>query len=182
MLRPIAWDLGRVSVWGRGELEGDVTLKASDIMTRKVITVGPDALVRDIAGVLSGHRISAVPICDAAGLPLGIVSEGDLMRPFGSANMLKRDWWLSLLAEGHDLAPEFVDYIATDHRSARALMSKPLVTASETTEIADLADLMISHGIKRLPIMRGGQIVGIVSRSDIVRSLVRAATKVARIA
>ncbi len=64
-----------------------------------------------IAKLLSDHGISAVPICGEQGQLLGMVSEGDLMRPFGQENALRRDWWLSLLAEGTELAPAFLDYI-----------------------------------------------------------------------
>jgi CBS domain-containing protein len=159
-----------------------MALKASDIMTRQVVTVGPEDIVKDIAAVLSGHDISAVPVCDEAGRMIGIVSEGDLMKPFGSANMLKRAWWLDLLAEGDDLAPDFLDYIKMDHRRARDLMTSPVVTASEDTLVSELADLMTDHRIKRLPIVRAGKLVGVVSRSDIVRTLVDPATKVARVA
>jgi CBS domain-containing protein len=159
-----------------------MALKASDIMTRQVVTVGPEDIVKDIAAVLTGHDISAVPVCDEAGRMIGIVSEGDLMKPFGSANMLKRAWWLDLLAEGDDLAPDFLDYIKMDHRRARDLMTSPVVTASEDTLVSELADLMTDHRIKRLPIVRAGKLVGVVSRSDIVRTLVDPATKVARVA
>jgi CBS domain-containing protein len=159
-----------------------MALEASDIMTRKVVTVGPDALVKDMASVLSVHGISAVPVCDEAGQLLGIVSEGDLMKPFGSANMLRRAWWLDLLAEGDALAPDFLDYIKTDHRSARDLMTSPVVTASEDTPVSELADVMTDHRIKRLPILRDDKLVGVVSRSDIVRMLAGSAPKAARVA
>jgi CBS domain-containing protein len=161
-------------------LEEEMALRASDIMTRDVMTVGPDAVVKDIAAALCRRNVSAVPVCGDAGTLLGIVSEGDLMQSFGSARISKRAWWLNLLAEGNDLAPEFVDYIATDHRCARDLMSKPVVTPLEDTPIAELADLMISHSIKRLPIMRAGKVVGVVSRSDIVRTLADPARKLTR--
>jgi CBS domain-containing protein len=116
-------------------------------MTRKVVAVEPEESVKTIAAALCGHDISAVPVCDASGVLLGIVSEGDLMRPFGAAKMLKRAWWLDLLAEGDELAPEFLAYIRTDHRCARDLMSSPVVTASEDTPVSELADLMTSHRI-----------------------------------
>jgi CBS domain-containing protein len=163
-------------------MEGDMALKASDIMTRKVVTVGPDDLVKDIAAVLSAHTISAVCVCDEAGRLLGIVSEGDLMQPFGSAKMLKRGWWLDLLAEGNDLAPDFLDYLKTDRRRASDLMSSPVVTASEDTPASELADLMTSHRIKRVPIMHAGKLVGVVARADIVRTLVDPAVKITRAA
>jgi CBS domain-containing protein len=163
-------------------MEGDMALKASDIMTRNVVTVGPEDLVKNIARVLSGHNISALPVCDETGRVIGIVSEGDLMRPFGSANMLKRAWWLDLLAEGDYLAPNFLDYINVDHRCARDLMTSPAVTASEDTPVPELADMMTNHRIKRLPIMRDGKLVGVVSRSDIVRTLADSAVKANRVA
>jgi CBS domain-containing protein len=100
-----------------------------------------------------------------------MVSEGDLMRPFSKAYQLKRDWWLALLAEGTDLAPNFVDYLRKEHRRARDLMTHPVITAAEDTDLGTLADMMTRHGIKRLPILRGGRLVGIVSRADVVRSI-----------
>ena len=94
------------------------------IMTRDVVTISPDATVREAADLLSKHAISAAPVCDEAGALLGIVSEGDLMRPFGSANSLRRNWWLDVLAEGEELAPDFVAYVAADNRRVRDLMTQ----------------------------------------------------------
>jgi CBS domain-containing protein len=81
-----------------------MSLIATDIMTREVITAHPDDTVAKIARVLCDHGISAVPICDAHGGVLGMLSEGDLIRPFGKEPASKRAWWLTLLAEGTDLA------------------------------------------------------------------------------
>ncbi|WP_419759669.1 CBS domain-containing protein [Acidisoma sp.] len=148
-----------------------MALVASDIMTRNVVTTTPDASVRDIAATLSEHEISAVPVCDEHGHVVGIVSEGDLMKPFGSANMMRRAWWLDLLAEGDELAPEFLNYVKMDHRLARDLMSSPVLTKSENTPVSELADVMTANRVKRLPILRAGKLVGVVSRSDIVRTL-----------
>jgi CBS domain-containing protein len=158
-----------------------MTLKASDIMTREVVTVGPDDLVKDIAAALCGRGVSAVPVCDEVAGLVGIVSEGDLMRPFGAEMMLKRAWWLDLLAEGENLSPAFLNYIRTDRRHARDLMSSPVITAKEDTPISELADLMMTHRIKRVPIMRAGKLVGVVSRSDIVRTLVDPVTTVSHV-
>jgi hypothetical protein len=81
-------------------------IDAASAMTRDVITVGPNARVAEVAAVLAKHDISAVPVCDGDGALLGILSEGDLMRPFGAANEMRRAWWLGILAEGTDLAPD----------------------------------------------------------------------------
>ncbi|GAB0119413.1 CBS domain-containing protein [Acidisoma sp. 7E03] len=152
-----------------------MSIDAADIMTRTVVTVGPDERVPEIARRLVAHGVSAVPVCDAAGHVLGMVSEGDLLRPFTKERALKRAWWLEVLAEGQDLAPEFKDYVSLDHRSARELMTTPVVTADEQTSLAELADLITAKQVKRLPILREGRMVGIVSRSDIVRALARGA-------
>jgi len=150
-----------------------MTPTAESIMTRDVVTARPEDSVAAVAKLLCDHGVSAAPVCDEQGRLLGMVSEGDLMRPFGQKNKLKRSWWLSLLAEGTGLAPEFLDYLRLDHRTVRTLMTSPVVTAPDDSGVPDLADLLIRHNIKRVPIVREGKLVGIVSRADIVRALAR---------
>jgi CBS-domain-containing membrane protein len=150
-----------------------MALTAADIMTRDVVIARPEDAVAKVAKLLADHEISALPICDEQGRVLGMVSEGDLMRPFGKENALKRAWWLNLLAEGTDLAPAFVDYIRLDNRIARDLMTVPVITANDGTAVPELADLLARHRIKRVPIVRDGKLVGIVSRADVVRALAR---------
>jgi CBS domain-containing protein len=146
-------------------------MNASQIMTRKVVTVSPSATAREVARCLADHHISAVPVVDDGGAVLGIVSEGDLM----SGTALDRDergaWWLEVLAEGERLAPEFLDYVRSGGKLARDLMVRPVITARETTPVAEVAKLIEQHRIKRVPITRDGVLVGIVSRADLVRAL-----------
>ena len=144
---------------------------AAAIMTRDVVTVGPDDTVARVAEVLTGHGISAVPVVEPDGSLIGMISEGDLMRPFGRESELRRDWWLNLIAEGTDLAEEFLDYIRVDRHRVRDLMSQNVVTATETASLPEIADLLSRHRIKRVPVLRAGKLVGIVSRADIVRAL-----------
>jgi CBS domain-containing protein len=146
-------------------------LNAADIMTRTVVSARPEDPVIKVAKLLSDHGISAVPVCDEQGRLLGMLSEGDLMRPFGQENALKRDWWLDLLAEGTDLAPVFLDYVRLDSRRAHDLMVTPVITAPDDATVPVLADLLARHRIKRVPIMHDGKVVGIVSRADVVRVL-----------
>jgi CBS domain-containing protein len=148
-----------------------MALCASDIMTRAVVTAAPEDSVGKIAKLLTFHDISAVPVCSGRGELLGMLSEGDLMRPFGKKNLLKRAWWLNLLAEGTDLAPAFVDYLRLDNRQASDLMVSPVVTAAESASLPEIADLLTVNRIKRVPIMNGIRLVGIVSRADIVRAM-----------
>lgn len=151
---------------------GQATMQteAGAVMTRNVVTAGPDDPAATIAKILSKNGISAVPVCDPTGRLLGMISEGDLLRPFGSKHNLKRDWWLGLLADGMSLAPEFLDYVREDHHPAKDLMTKDVITIKETTPLAEAADLMMEHKVKRLPVVRGGRIVGILSRADLVRA------------
>jgi CBS domain-containing protein len=145
--------------------------RALQIMTQNVVSVKPGDEIPSIAAVLAKHGISAAPVVDDNGKLLGIVSEGDLMRPFCGKTMARRTWWLDLLAEGERLAPEFLDYISADHHSAADLMTKNVITAEETTPIPEIADLLMAHKIKRVPILKEGRVVGIVSRADIVRAI-----------
>ncbi|HTQ71073.1 MAG TPA: CBS domain-containing protein [Acidocella sp.] len=148
---------------------------AATIMTRNVISVGPDAPVVAVAALLVKHGISAVPVVDKSGKLCGMISEGDLMKPFGVKVQARREWWLEMLAEGERLAPEFLAYISEDHHTAGNLMTRDLVTVTESATVPEVADLLIKNRIKRVPVVRDGAVVGIVSRADIVRTLARSA-------
>ena len=148
-------------------------LTAADIMTRKVISARPEDSVAKIARLLSDNDVSALPICDAQGAVIGMLSEGDLIRPFGSEHSSKRAWWLNLLADGTDLAPAFLECIKVENHPARDLMVSPVLTAAPDTSVPDLADVLATHRIKRLPIVENGKLVGIVSRADVVRAIAR---------
>jgi len=112
-----------------------------------------------------------VPVVDAAGAPVGMVSEGDLIGRDETDREARRDWWLTLLAEGGTLNADFVASLRASERSARDAMASPVVTVGEETEIGEVARLLTAHRIKRVPVLRDGQIVGIVSRADLVRAL-----------
>jgi CBS domain-containing protein len=146
---------------------------ATAVMTRDIYTVAPDDTIATVAKLLALHDISAAPVCDGSGALVGLVSEGDLLGPFTESNELKRAWWLSLLAEGSDLAPEFCEYVKQDHRQAKDVMTTPVITATETASLPELSDLLTRHRIKRVPIVRNGRMVGIVSRADLVRHMAR---------
>jgi CBS domain-containing protein len=146
-------------------------LDAASIMTRSVVTARPSNTVAQVARLLSENAISAAPVCDDSGAVLGMISEGDLMRPFVNTNVKRRAWWLTLLADGTDLAPEFVDYVRLDRYQIGDLMTRRVITASETTPVTELAERMVEHRIKRLPIVLGEKLVGIVSRADVIRAI-----------
>jgi CBS domain-containing protein len=146
-------------------------MKAAEIMTADVVSVGPDASTREVAKLLAARGISAVPVVDTAGAPIGMVSEGDLIGRDDAARQARRDWWLTLLAEGEELPPDFVATLKEPKHSASDVMSSPVVTIGESTELSAIAKLLTAHHVKRVPVVRDGRIVGIVSRADLVRAL-----------
>jgi CBS domain-containing protein len=148
-------------------------MDAADIMTRFVVSVLPDATMTEIAKTLAQHAISGVPVCEADGRLVGIVTEGDLVRPLMKSRERRRDWWLRHLAEGTDLAPEFVNYIKGGQACARELMRASVITAADTTSVGDIAEMMINNDIKRVPIVRDGKLAGIVTRADLVKTMAR---------
>lgn len=146
-------------------------MRAFEVMTRTVVSVSPETSTREVARTLVEHGISAVPVVDATGTPVGMVSEGDLMADIethGGAE--RRDWWLTLLAEGETLSPTFLETLGKTERPVRTVMRSPVITVDEHADLAEVATLLHGHNIKRVPVLRDGKVVGIVSRADIVRA------------
>ncbi len=144
---------------------------ARDLMTKELVTVAPETPVREIASTLLAHGISAVPVVDASGSPLGIVSEGDLIGRTDADRLARRDWWLMLVANAGPRDPDFLSRAHQDKICARDIMTAPVVTVSETTDVAEIARVLSTYHVKRVPILREGRIVGIVSRADLLRAL-----------
>jgi CBS domain-containing protein len=145
-------------------------LTVADVMTRDVVSVSTATPVSEIAGALAGKRISAVPVVGADGSLLGIVSEGDLIRRAEIGTQRRRSWWRKILA---DIDAEASDYVRAHGRKARHVMTPYVVTATEDMTLADVADVMEKRQLKRLPVARGNRLVGIVSRSDLVKAVAR---------
>jgi CBS domain-containing protein len=144
---------------------------ARDLMTRDVISVTPDTSTREVARTLLTHAISAVPVVDDGGRLVGMVSEGDLLGRAEEARLARRDWWLEILAEGEVLSPEFLSSLGGSPRKARDVMTAPVVRVAEDTEASEIARLLADYRIKRVPVMRDGHLVGIVSRADLLHAV-----------
>jgi len=145
-------------------------LTVADVMTRDVISVSTATPVSEIAGALACRRISAVPVVGADGSLIGIVSEGDLIRRAEIGTQRRRSWWRRLIA---DIEAEATEYVRTHGRKARHVMTRQVVTATEDMTLAEAADTMDTQRLKRLPVVRGSRLVGIVSRSDLVKVVAR---------
>ena len=142
-------------------------MKASDIMTVDVVTASPDDSVQSAVEAMLNYRISALPVVDSEGRVLGIVSEGDLMnRPESQTTHKQRSWWLRLLAGPVEQANDFLKVYGN---KVREVMTPSPVTATEDESPAEIAQKLERHGIKRVPIVRDGKLVGIVSRANLLR-------------
>jgi CBS-domain-containing membrane protein len=143
-------------------------MKAVDMMTSNVVTIAPDASVRDAAWTMLTQRISALPVVDGHGGLLGIVSEGDLLHRVEAGTERQRSWWSAFNASSEVLADE---YVRSHARKVSDVMTTTPVTVPPEASAADVADLMEKHGIKRVPVVSHDKLVGIVSRSDFLTAL-----------
>lgn len=144
-------------------------MKVSEIMTRGAITVGPETPLRELARLLTERQISGAPVVDAEGRCIGVVSEADILvkqlsRPV--SRRLPLEW---LLGESHDAA-ELRRRAAT---TAGEAMTSPPITIAPDRPIREAATIMVERDVNRLPVVSDARVVGIVTRSDLVRSYVR---------
>jgi CBS domain-containing protein len=145
-------------------------MNVSDVMVTDVITVKPEDSVRHTAALLLDRRISAAPVVKDGRL-VGIISEGDLMRRAEIGTERRRSWWLALLS-GPEVRAQ--DFIRAHAQKVADLMTRDVVTASEDMPLANVAELLERRGIKRVPILRDGRVVGIVSRRNLLQALAKA--------
>lgn len=138
-------------------------MKAADIMTKDVVTVGPDTEAAEVARLLLAYRISAAPVVSDDGDVIGMVSEADLMRRAKCGP--DHRWWLALFAD------ETAEFVRTHGTRARDLMTHEVVSIGKDTTLAEIAGILERHGIKRVPVIEDGRLVGIVSRSNVLRGL-----------
>ena len=143
-------------------------MKARDVMTSPAITVKPSALVQEVAKLFLERRISAVPVVDEQGKLVGIVSEGDLMHRTEAGTERKRSWWLQGLTGDETLAAE---YVKAHARKVADVMTRRVITASPDSPLHEIASLLESNSIKRVPIVNDGQVVGIVSRANLIQAV-----------
>jgi len=144
-------------------------MQARDIMTKNVVSVGPDTDIREAAKSLLDHRISAAPVIDQEGSLVGIVSEGDLLRRPETGTGRRHSWWLDLLASPREKA---LRYVKEHSRRVGDVMTRKVITVTEDTDLESIADTLEKNRIKRVPVVRDGKVIGIVSRANLMRGLI----------
>jgi len=140
-------------------------------MVAPVITVKPSNSVTDAAKIFLERRISAVPVVDEHGKVVGIISEGDLLHRSEAGTERRRPWWLRVFVGEETLA---ADYTKAHARKISDVMTRNVITATPDTALHEIAALLEKHSIKRVPIVSNGQLVGIVSRANLVQAVASA--------
>jgi CBS domain-containing protein len=143
-------------------------MKASDVMVSPVITTNPSCSVKEVARLLLERRISAVPVVDHQGKIVGIVSEGDLLHRSEASTQRHRSWWLVGLTADETLAAE---YVKAHARTVADVMTSKVITATPDTPLHEVAALLEENSVKRVPIVSKGQLVGIVSRANLIQAV-----------
>jgi len=157
----------RVLVAIRATLE-TFRMRAMDLMTTEVITVDENASIQSVAKLLADHGISALPVVDKENRVIGMISEGDLLHRAETATERRRSWWLEMVSSTNQLAG---DYIKSHGGVVKDVMTRDVLSVTEETPVADIAVLLETYRIKRVPVLRDGKLVGIVSTANLVRAL-----------
>jgi CBS domain-containing protein len=143
-------------------------MKAGEIMTRRVVSVSPEDSVLHAVQQMLQHRISGLPVVDSAAELIGVVTEGDLLRRAETGTRHQRPRWLEFLLGPARMASE---YVHTSGRKVGEVMTADPITITEDTPLEQAVQLMEKHRIKRLPVLRGRKVAGIVSRANLLHAL-----------
>lgn len=140
----------------------------ADVMNEEVISISPSARIDEAIQLMTSKSISGLPVIDYNGTLVGIVTEGDFLRRAELGTEKRRPRWIEFLAGSNAVA---ADYIQTHSRRVGDVMTKSVVTIEEDTPLDEVVRLMEKKRVKRLPVLRGKLVVGIVSRANLVRAL-----------
>ena len=148
-------------------------MRAHQIMTRAVVTVTPDSTILEAADTMLKHHVSGLPVVDAAGKLVGIVSEGDFIRRSEIGTQKKRSRWLKFL-----MGTDATQYVREHGRKVSEVMTRDPLTIAEEATLEEIVNAMEANGIKRMPVMRDGKLVGIVSRANLLHAVASLAREI----
>jgi CBS domain-containing protein len=150
-------------------------MKIKDVMVGEVTTVAPETSLKDVAAILAERGISGLPVVDGAGQVVGVVSEADILMKERTREQ-RRGGVIGWLLEPKNT--EEAAKLAA--RTAAEAMTSPAVTIEPESSVAKAAALMVERGVNRLPVVKNGELVGIVTRADLVRAFTRDDLEIAR--
>jgi CBS domain-containing protein len=143
-------------------------MKTGDIMTQDVISVGPGATVKEAAEIMLREHISGLPVINDQRVLVGIITEGDLLRRTELGTQKQRPQWLEFMVSPGTLARE---YVRSHARTVENVMTAAVRTVDEDTPLPDVVETMERFRVKRLPVMRAGRVVGIITRANLLHAL-----------
>lgn len=143
-------------------------MRARDLMTTNLVTLPPDAPLAAVAHALADRGVSGAPVLDSDGTLLGMVTEGDLIKRLSAKDRAETSWLSGLFRSASDQAAH---YARVHGQKARDVMTTELTTVGEDASIEHVARIIEDKGIRRVPVLRDGKLVGIVSRADLIRAL-----------
>jgi CBS domain-containing protein len=147
-------------------------MQATDIMNRSVITIRPDAPILEAIDLMLTRRISGLPVVDQSGQLAGILTEGDLLRRSDTATQRHHSWWWTWL---YGPGAQAAEYVRTHASKVADLMTPRVLTVEEHAPLEEIVELMEHRRIKRVAVVdKAGVLVGVVSRSDLLRALAEA--------
>jgi CBS domain-containing protein len=145
-------------------------MRVSELMTKQVLTIGPEAPIKDVAKVLVTNGISGLPVCDIEGRVLGVISEGDILYKEHDPKQGHIGGPLGWIVDG---APNNAGYVKANALTARKAMTEPAITIAPYESVSVAAQIMCERHVNRLPVLKDGLLVGIVTRADLVRAFTR---------
>lgn len=143
-------------------------MKAKDVMTHCVISIAPEASILQAITRMISHEVSGMPVIDAGGRLVGMITEGDFLRRAETETAAPRRRWVEMLLGAGSEAEE---YARSHGRMVCDVMSSSVITVQQDTPLEDVVGLMEENAIKRIPVVDGGRVVGIVSRSDLMTAV-----------
>lgn len=146
-------------------------LTARDVMTKDVVTVTLETSIRELAGLITAHRIGSIPVLDSEGNLVGIVTESDLIeqdKSFHIPTVISLFDWVIYLESEKKFEKELKRMTA---RTVGEICSREVLTVAPETPVSEIADIMTNRKIHAVPVMEEGKLVGIVSRIDLIRSM-----------
>ena len=150
-------------------------MHVQELMTAPVLSIGPEASLKDVAAIFVERGISGLPVCDVENHVLGVISEGDILYKEHDPKTGRRGGLLAWLADGTTAA-----VTKSKAETVRQAMTSPPITVAPWSSVSEAARLMTEHGINRLPVVKGDELVGIVTRTDLVRAFTRSDEEIER--